>query len=84
MKKTISRQTLSFAIIFVLLGINMYWSAIIVDPIREINERQLFLARIAITQNEKIIELLQPANTTENATKEIIVDILKNSTNETR
>ena len=59
-----------FAIIFVMLGINMYWSAFIIDPILQIAENQHDLAKIAITQNERIIDIL--TNGTDNSTADLI------------
>ena len=55
MKFSISRTTLCFAIIFVMLGINMLWTASLINPIAQIVENQRNLAKIAIGQNWRIL-----------------------------
>jgi hypothetical protein len=54
-----TRIEVLWTIMIVMLGINMYWTAILIDPILQIAENQRNLAKIAITQNEQILDLLR-------------------------
>lgn len=54
--KEILREELPFIIIIFMLGVNMIWTAAIIDPVLQIIENQRVLARIAIIQNEEILD----------------------------
>jgi hypothetical protein len=80
MKSPLNRFEFLWVILIVMIGINMFWTASLIDPIRQIAQNQLFLAKVGITQNERIIDMLQPANSTENATRDIVANIIRDNT----
>ena len=71
-----------WCIIIFMLGINMYWSAFIIDPILQIVENQRILAKVAVTQNERIIDIL--TNGTDDTTNELLIEALNSSSNITQ
>ena len=56
----------------------MYWSAFIIDPILQIIDNQHKLALVAVTQNERIIDIL--TNGTDITTTELLVETLNLNT----
>lgn len=71
----LAREDIYFILIIIMLGVTMYWSAIIVNPILEIAENQHQLAKIAISQNERIIQML--SNGTDKTTQDLIIKSLE-------
>jgi hypothetical protein len=69
-----------YFVIFIMLGIVMYWSAIIIDPVLQIAKNQLAIGKIGIAQNERIMQILTNDTTTNN-TKDIVANIIGNTTN---
>jgi hypothetical protein len=51
-----TRQEFLWLIIIVMLGVNMFWTASLIQPILQITENQRRLAEIAIAQNLRIFE----------------------------
>ena len=78
MKFPLNRQELMWCIIIFMLGVNMYWSAFIIDPILQIIDNQHKLALVAVTQNERIIDIL--TNGTDITTTELLVETLNLNT----
>lgn len=59
----LSREEFLYVILIAMTGVNMYWTAILLDPIQKLNELQLDeqqyntkQAKVAIQQNQKIID----------------------------
>ena len=78
MKFPLSRIELMWCIVIFMLGVNMYWSAFIIDPILQIIDNQHKLALVAVTQNERIIDIL--TNGTDITTTELLVETLNLNT----
>jgi hypothetical protein len=75
----INRMEFLWIILIVMLGVDMYWTASLINPVRQISEDQLLIARVGITQNERIIQILSNETST-NETKNIIANIIGNNT----
>ncbi len=74
----INRIDLYFIIAFIMVGVNMLFTLSLIDPLRDIADNQLFIARVGITQNEEIIDIL--TNSTSNSTRDLIIDMVMNKT----
>ncbi len=74
----INRIDLYFIIAFIMVGVNMLFTLSLIDPLRDIADNQLFIARVGITQNEEIIDIL--TNSTSNSTRDLIIDMVINKT----
>jgi spore coat protein CotH len=56
MRFPFTRQEFLWLIIIVMLGVNMFWTASLIQPIIQITDNQRRLAEIAIAQNLRIFE----------------------------
>jgi hypothetical protein len=75
----LTRIELLWCIIIIMLGINMYWSAVIVQPVLDIARNQIFVAKIGIAQNERIIDILTNGT---NETRDIVANIIRDDTSQ--
>jgi hypothetical protein len=67
---SLSREDIYFIVIIVMVGVNMWFTYTLVDPILQLQQNQYRFTYIGIAQNERILDVL--TNGTDDSTADII------------